>query len=183
MNGSGQPRDRFMSRLLIPFFMLLALVGCQKAVRYPAALAAKTAQQKTEPMAIWGWMCPDKLPRDLPIRFVSADQPNWKNLPAFWNQFPPLAAGIRTSHIGLTPLGILAGFALLDDADAITIKVPRGLPDPTPLIPASNPPSYGKWRLGKKVFFDSVLPVGKLTFQLRNATSTSFNPVCREASA
>ncbi len=150
-----------MSRLLIPVIAILAFAGCQRAVRYPPAPAVKAAKEKAEPKAIWGWLFPETPPRDLPIRFVASDDPSWRSLPTFWNHFPPLAAGMRTSHIGQSPLGVVAGFALLENADAITIKVPRGLPDPTPLIPASNPPTYGKWRLGKKIFFDRVLSAGK----------------------
>jgi cytochrome c peroxidase len=33
-------------------------------------------------------------------------------------------------------------------------KVPLGLPDPTPLIPAANPPTMGKWTLGRQLFYD-----------------------------
>src|SRR5205085_1634335 len=35
----------------------------------------------------------------------------------------------------------------------VRIKVPLGLPDPTPHVPAANPPTKGKWELGRKLFF------------------------------
>ncbi len=150
-----------MSRLCkLLVVLMLASTGCQKAHRFPATPVAKIAKDKAEAKAIWGWVTPESAPRDMPIRFVASDRPEWRDLKTFWNHFPPLAAGMRTSHIGQPPLGIVAGFVLLDDLDAIAIKVPRGLPDPTSRIPASNPLTYGKWRLGKKVFFDRVLTAG-----------------------
>ena len=123
---------------------LIALVGCQKAVRYPPLPAVKAAKEKAEPKAIWGWLFPETPPRDLPIRFVASDAPSWRSLPTFWNHFPPLTAGMRTSHIGQSPLGIVAGFALVENANAITIKVPRGLPDPIPPGATVSEPSTGR---------------------------------------
>src|SRR5207244_2958622 len=78
----------------------------------------------------------------------------WDQLKDYWNHFPPLAAGQRTVHLGLSPLGAAAALLLTDQLDVIKIKVPLGLPDPTPYIPADNPLTYAKWRLGQKLFFD-----------------------------
>jgi cytochrome c peroxidase len=147
-----------MSRSIFVAAVLLGLAGCQKAVRFPAA--PKGTKDKAEPKAIWGWIIPARSPADLPIRFVASDRPEWHSLPAFWNTSPPNGGGRATIHVGQSPLGVLAGLALLQADEAITIKVPRGLPDPTPLIPAANPPTLGKWRLGKKLFFDRVLAAG-----------------------
>jgi cytochrome c peroxidase len=46
------------------------------------------------------------------------------------------------------------------DRLAVRIKVPLGLPDPTPNIPPANRPTYLQWRLGKKLFFDKELLPG-----------------------
>ena len=51
----------------------------------------------------------------------------------------------------------MAALGLALEADVVKIKVPLGLPDPTPHIPVSNPPTLAKWRLGKKLFFDDQL--------------------------
>src|SRR5262249_926452 len=41
----------------------------------------------------------------------------------------------------------------------IKIKVPLGLPDPTPHIPGANPLTYAKWELGRDLFFWNKLSV------------------------
>lgn len=151
-----------MSRCCFILVALLAFSGCQRAGRYPPP-TAKSAKEKAEAKAVWGWAFPLQTPRDLPIRFVASDRPEWAALPAFWNLVPHPAAGSRTIHIGQSPLGIVAAFVMLDSIEAIAVKVPRGLPDPTPLIPECNPPTFGKWRLGKKIFFDRVLVAGATT--------------------
>lgn len=148
-----------MSRIFITLALALALTGCQRAGRYPAP-NAKAPKEKAEVKAVWGWAFPDRPPRDLPIRFVADDQLEWPTLPAFWNMVPHPMAGLRTIHVNQSPLSILTAFALLDSFESIAIKVPLGLPDPTPLIPECNPPTFGKWRLGKKIFFDPVLTAG-----------------------
>jgi cytochrome c peroxidase len=153
-----------MSRRVLLIAILMTFAGCQRAARFPAPAGKATAERKAEVRAIWGWANNDHPPRDLPIRFVASDRPEWKSLPGFWNLIPHPAAGIRTIHIAQSPLGIAATFALLEPVESITIKVPRGLPDPTPLIPAANPPTFGKWRLGKKIFFDNVLLAGTSKF-------------------
>jgi cytochrome c peroxidase len=54
-------------------------------------------------------------------------------------------------------LNLVALWGLVESAEQITIRVPLGLPDPTPLIPAANPPTLGKWTLGKKIFHAPLL--------------------------
>ena len=71
---------------------------------------------------------------------------------------------MRTAHIGLPPLQAVSAPVMADEMEIIRIKVPRGLPDPARLIPAANPPTYGKWRLGKKLFFDRILRAGVDTY-------------------
>src|SRR5262249_11401812 len=78
----------------------------------------------------------------------------WDRLPDFWNHFPPPGTGQCTAHLGLPPLGAAAALLLADQLAVIKIKVPLGLPDPTPYIPPANPPTFAKWKLGKRLFFD-----------------------------
>ncbi len=107
----------------------------------------------------WAWLPVTERP-DVPIRFVHDANPEWQRLAQFWNHDPPLAAGMRTIHLGLAPLAAAAAMVAADVNSVIVVKVPRGLPDPTPLIPAANPPTYGRWQLGAKIFAEPALKVG-----------------------
>jgi cytochrome c peroxidase len=90
---------------------------------------------------------------DIPIRFVPSSSKEWSTLPGFWSITPHPVAGQQTAHLGQTPLGALAGLLLAGQLDvAIQIKVPLGLPEPT--YPGANPPTYLKWDLGRRLFFD-----------------------------
>ena len=107
-----------------------------------------------------GWTGASRaLRRDLPIQFVHQSNPEWQHLPAFWTHSPPIPV-----HLGLAPLPAMSAIVLADHHQAIKIKVPRGLPDPTPNIPSTNPPSYGRWRLGKQLFFEPKLKVAGESF-------------------
>jgi cytochrome c peroxidase len=149
---------------------VVLLMGCQPAKRYgpvPIArnesLPTPSPQAPAELPAHWSWLAPGAT-RDIPIRLVSEDSLDWDGLDSFWNHFPPPHAGTRTIHLGQNPLGILAGLILADEMEAISIKVPRGLPDPQDYIPPANPLSYGKWKLGKRLFFDDrLLSLGNAT--------------------
>lgn len=150
-------------RGLVAFLLLAALPawGCQPAGRYPPKPlppSTKTEDVAETPPAEWSWMEPAP-GFDVPIVFVPSTDPAWSTLPAFWNPLPAAPAGLPTCHLGLGPLNALASWALAEKAHGIKIKVPRGLPDPTPLIPRSNPPTLGKWKLGKSLFFAPVLAV------------------------
>ena len=57
----------------------------------------------------------------------------------------------------MPPLEATVAVGGLRGIESVKIKVPRGLPDPTPLIPSANPPTLGKWILGKRLFFDDQL--------------------------
>src|SRR5262249_28869073 len=59
--------------------------------------------------------------------------------------------------LALPPLEAVAALESQVHSEKIKLKVPRGLPDPMPYVPAANPPTYGKWILGKKLFFDRTL--------------------------
>src|SRR5439155_20395147 len=73
-----------------------------------------------------------------------------------WNEFPG-KAGLGLWPLGLPPLQAAVALEAQVRSEKIRIKVPRGLPDPLPYLPAANPPTYGKWLLGKKLFFDKTL--------------------------
>ncbi len=154
-----------------PLAVLLALLaGCERAGRYPALPAeAKPApppdvEQGPRVEPFYGWMPTSDVP-DIPITFVEANAhpAAWNKLRHFWNHLPGPAAGQPTLHLGQSPLGAAVGFAAAFQFEKIQIKVPLGLPDPTPHIPPSNPLTYGRWRLGQKLFFDATWldPAGK----------------------
>ncbi len=151
-------------RLVLACALALLPLACQKAARYPRPRppAEPTESKPEAPPPHWAWLPVEKRP-DLPLQFIAETSPEWAALPTFWNHYPPIAAGMRTLHLGQPPMMAwagMAGMALADSAEAIKIKVPRGLPDPTPLIPAANPPSFGRWQLGKKIFAEPVLKAG-----------------------
>ena len=140
--------------------MLLTL-GCQQAHRYPSARKPVVATPTDRVHPINGWTMPDRTPDDLPIRFVESKSAEWGRLPGFWNASPPPMAGMRTIHIGLPPLNAALAMRATLAAEEIVIKTPLGLGLP-PVDPL-NPPSYGKWRLGKQIFFAKVFREGRST--------------------
>lgn len=140
---------------------LVALAGCQPAARYGPMKITKddsiVVDAKAAPLpAHYSWMPPADMP-DLPIVFVPSTSPEWANLRGFWNHLPPRAAGMRTTHLGLPSLQAAAALVMADHMEVIKLKVPLGLPDPAPHVPAANPLTYGKWRLGRKIFYDQIL--------------------------
>jgi cytochrome c peroxidase len=140
--------------------LTLASQGCRRAARYPALTPAVPEEAKTPALPPhWAWLPVEPRP-DVPLVFVPETSPEWKRLPKFWNHFPPAPAGMRTVHLGLLPLQAAAALTLADTLETVKIKVPLGLPDPRPLLPEANPPTLGRWQLGKKLFSDPVLQVG-----------------------
>lgn len=150
-----------MRHVALLAWLSVALVpGCTRASRFPALPTAKKAEaaegKPAKPPAHYSWLMPE--PRqDVPILFVPSSSKEWSALPETWNQYPAPAAGVRTIHLGLPPLHALAALGLAQQFEQVKIKVPLGLPDPTPHIPAVNPPTLGKWRLGRKLFYDKLL--------------------------
>ena len=150
--------------------IVLAAVGCQPAHRI-AAPAEKKPAKKSEPtprqkaLVLANWIAPtEAIDFDPPIRFVAREpgrEKAWEALPAFWNRFPPPGAGAVTLHLGLDPLGAALAVVAGSEIDAIDVKVPRHL-GPIPIDPA-NPPTLGRWALGKKIFFAPVLTADKRT--------------------
>jgi cytochrome c peroxidase len=149
--------------------LVLFAVGCERAQKFPsqAVTAEKEAPptKVTEPSTVPitdGWL--EESPRfDVRLRFVAEtnDPELWNKLPQFWNESSSPVA-IATGPLGLlSPLEAATAFAA-HVLPGIVIKVPRGLPDPTPHIPSANPPTYARWLLGKKLFFDDrLLSLGK----------------------
>jgi cytochrome c peroxidase len=150
---------------LAALFILVA-AGCEPARKYPVATTKPSAQPSedaTQPRLPPEFAWQDPGPSlDIPIRFVdSASRPDeWKNLREFWTHEGGGVGGQRTAHLGLPPMQAVLALRASAEYEVIQIKVPLGLPDPTPNIPAVNPPTHGKWRLGKILFFDRELLQG-----------------------
>lgn len=144
-------------------FVCLLAIGCRKADRYVSKKKppAPDSQAKTEALnPNWSWLPTET--HDIPIVFVPPTAKEWGALPSFWNVFPDRASGMRTVHIGQDPIGAAVAMTAAFQLEVVKIKVPLGLPDPTPHIPPSNPPTLAKWQLGKDLFFASILADGKL---------------------
>src|SRR5439155_245263 len=92
----------------------------------------------------------------IPMEFVTEQSADWQKLKDLWTDFPG-KAGLGLWPLGLPPLEAVVALEAQVESEKIKIKVPRGLPDPTPYLPATNPPTYGKWLLGRKLFFDRTL--------------------------
>jgi cytochrome c peroxidase len=146
-------------------FLLLILgwtvAGCQPVARYGSVEVRKTGAEPADTKASalpshYSWLPTADLP-DIPIVFIPSTSKEWEVLPKFWNHFPHRVAGARTIYLGLPPLPAAAALVMADHMEAIKLKVPLGLPDPTPHLPPANMPSYGKWRLGRKIFYDQLL--------------------------
>ena len=140
---------------------MLLTVGCQPAHRYPSPrkVVVEAAIDRVSPR--WGWRMPERTPSDLPMRFVDSTAAEWKKLPGFWNSSPPPMAGMRTIHFGLPPLEAASALRATQAAEEILLKVPLGLKSP-PDDPL-NPPTFGKWRLGKQLFFAKAFRDGRST--------------------
>jgi cytochrome c peroxidase len=143
------------------------LGGCQPAERYGPRPASETfAKKQTEtdapkktdnepldPEIQWIEVVDPPGP-DVPIEFVHAEKEEWAKLPIFWNASPLTEAGRAGAVVGMPPLtaGAIAGSSM----GVIKIKVPLGLPDPSAYVPADNPLTLGKWKLGQRLFFDDT---------------------------
>lgn len=154
---------------------LLMLPACQRAQRYPLPAPADVSQGDKESDAdlLRASWCDQPEQPDVPIVFIAEGHPDWALLGNYWNAVP-FPGGMPTIHLALPPLGAISALVLAEQMHEmpIRIKVPRGLPDPTPHIPAANPPTLGKWRLGKTLFFKPILKAGDATY----ACATCHNP-------
>ena len=79
---------------------------------------------------------------DVPIAFVTRNQPEWNTLPAYWNDATQDAVDPATGEAVTRR--------------AVKIKVPLGLTTAPP-VPAENPMTLAKWTLGKRLYYDPVL--------------------------
>lgn len=79
-----------------------------------------------------------------PIYFVNRTQnaAEWEKLAAFWNEGEEEATDPRTGQ--------------KVTRKTVRVKVPLGLTS-NPPVPAENPMTVQKWRLGKKLYFDGIL--------------------------
>lgn len=145
---------------------MLAMLGCQRASRYQAAARSAVPEEKLRAEPAWSWQLPLFAPQthDVPIIFIPHGHKEWDSLTGYWNNFPPRPAGMRTIHLGQTPLAAATLLAAANQLEALKIKVPLGLPDPTPYIPPANPPTLRKWELGRKIFFAKHLVGGPDSF-------------------
>ncbi|MFN4259721.1 MAG: cytochrome-c peroxidase [Gemmataceae bacterium] len=149
----------------------LTVSGCAKASRYeaqpvrggtqlvpvrllPRAEDTPDASSTVPPYLIWMKATPTSQEPEVPIRFVSAVRhpEEWSRLDDFWN--PITKAKPWPVFLGLPPLPAATLALALPVEQEVVIKVPLGLDDPTPYIPVHNPPTVGKWELGKRLFFD-----------------------------
>jgi cytochrome c peroxidase len=139
---------------------MLTLTACQRAQMYqvPGKPPAVSNEKDDAELRRLSWT-EQQARHDLPIVFVAESDAEWPGLKSYWNTLP-FPAGMPMAHLGQAPLGAVAALVLTDHYTPIKIKVPRGLPDPTPNIPAANPPTFGKWRLGKTLFFKPILKAG-----------------------
>ena len=95
------------------------------------------------------WQIPDETLRtpfkdEQPIYFVTRNQAakEWDSLPTFWNEITEKAVDPQTGAEVMRK--------------AVMIKTPLGLTQGPP-VPAENPMTVAKWRLGKQLYFDPIL--------------------------
>src|SRR5262249_53210779 len=95
------------------------------------------------------WLLPDEsllTPfKDIqPIYLVNRTQnaAAWEKLPGFWNESEEKVVDPRTAQ----PV----------TCKTVLIKVPLGLTK-SPPVPAENPMTVAKWKLGKRLYFDTIV--------------------------
>jgi cytochrome c peroxidase len=165
----------------LPLLLLCGLIaaGCQPASRYGAATRPRSTRPVSpSPPATQGaetppdivWMEPKKTDMSpvVPIVFIDevGNREAWQQLQQFWTEDKPTPAE-AAALLALWPPGV----GLLPPERLIRIKVPLGLKSPP--IPAANPPTRGKWELGKQLFFDQ-----EAFLQPANATQTHSCATC-----
>jgi cytochrome c peroxidase len=159
-----------MRRLFLFLSIIPISAGCNReegrAGQYPPRhifadkpLTKLPPSEAEKPRTYWAWREPKPI-ADVPIVFVASSSPEWQNLQGFWTM-TPTAGGVPALVASVSPLvpaPFSAAVALhMVSGWQINVKVPRGLPDPAPFIPAANPPSYARWQLGKELFFEKML--------------------------
>jgi cytochrome c peroxidase len=142
------------SRLALILLPAVLAAGCQKAHTYdPRPHAGRTSANKPDgadserPLPEdYAWDDSQPPATDVPIEFVHSGKEDWKNLKTYWTD--PSLLGV--SALGLPGVAPLAAKI----KPAVKIKTPLGLDDPLGYIPSANPPTRGKWDLGRRLFFD-----------------------------
>lgn len=153
---------RWRCHLLLAVF----LAGCAPA-GVPDAVTRKPVEPPVEEKPIpprsapsdFAWMNPDPerlSPKVVPIEFIhpETNAEEWSRLRSFWNSERALRATQPAALLGLPPLfaGPLA--AATQPGRVIKIRVPTGLdPISADQLPGFNPPTLGKWALGKLLFY------------------------------
>jgi cytochrome c peroxidase len=151
----------FISLLLLS----IVTVGCQPANRYTAhETAAKpqpkaTSEVKPPPPVRpeLGWVHSFLKPNpSVPIQIVHADtdREQWQRLKnRVWNPPPLMRPAGVVALLSLEPWASTAVASSMADMPVL-LRIPLGLPDPKPNIPAANPLTLSKWELGRRLFFD-----------------------------
>jgi cytochrome c peroxidase len=135
---------------LLVVLLVLTASGCRPAGRFypettptPETTAARVTTIPVSPLMMW--MPPQIEPSPgLPLVFVAEDTD-----PSGWQSLPDRPLLERPTHF-------LFGWPAAKIPGRVLVKVPRGLPDPSPLVPSANPMTRGKWNLGRQLFYDST---------------------------
>ncbi len=136
------PRSLFWGGGLL--LLILGLVSCTITARNQVVAADPKPAD-----ASYDWQIPNeswKTPfkDEQPILFLARTQnpAEWDKLPAFWNESTEKTLDPKTG----VPV----------ERNVVRIKVPLGLTQ-VPVSPVENPITVGKWNLGKKLYFDTIL--------------------------
>jgi cytochrome c peroxidase len=128
--------------------VVLAGVGLRQSSA-GAPLPTPTAQDVPKAAPGYDWQVPDErllapFAERSPIYFVNRTQnlAEWTKLPKYWNEF------VETATDPVSGQTV--------QRKAVKIKVPLGLSQ-NPPVPPENPMTVGRWKLGKKLFFDPIL--------------------------
>lgn len=125
------------------FAALIALaVGCAPAVANPPTKPALAGLEEPADYLLpnEGLMIPFE--KQVPIVFVTRNQPEWAGLRAFWNEGTQATVNPATGEAVTRR--------------AIKLKLPLGLTTAPP-VPLENPMTLAKWNLGKKLYYDPIL--------------------------
>ncbi len=149
--------------LPIAAILMMALFGCQPAKRFapptekvadkPSTADGEQLSDLTRSYLMWK----DGHGPTNPVRIIYVHEETnaveWNALKKFWTQTTAqdVASMIGNPGFPSPPLLVIA-----PDPQVIKIKVPRGLDDPTPFVPAYNPLTYPKWTLGRDLFYDKT---------------------------
>jgi cytochrome c peroxidase len=125
---------------------IAAVIGWTVWAADPGAHSTATDPFAQSPLE---WQVPDEklvepFAEQQPITFVNRAQnlKDWEALPKFWNETTEKVLDPTTNR--------------MIERKAVKLKVPLGLAR-NPAIPASNPLTVSKWKLGKELYFETAL--------------------------